>query len=51
VNNTAVIDISHWAAEWLWLSVAAKQLGEKFPELSISVSDINTDPWNFVVVQ
>jgi dinuclear metal center YbgI/SA1388 family protein len=50
-KNTAIIDISHWAAEWLWLSVAAKQLGESLPELSISVSDINTDPWNFVVVQ
>lgn len=50
-NNTAVIDISHWAAEWLWLDVAANELRELCPGLSIAVSDLNTDPWNFVVVQ
>jgi hypothetical protein len=46
-----VIDVSHWAAEWLWLEVAAGELRNSCPELSITVSDINTDPWNFVVVQ
>jgi hypothetical protein len=50
-NNTAVIGISHWAAEWLWLDVAANELRELCPEISIAVSDLNTDPWNFVVVQ
>jgi dinuclear metal center YbgI/SA1388 family protein len=50
-KKTAVIDIAHWAAEWLWLSVAAQELKRSCPGLSISVSDINTDPWNFVVVQ
>ncbi len=50
-RDTAVIDVSHWAAEWLWLEVAAGELRNSCPELSITVSDINTDPWNFVVVQ
>ena len=50
-NDTAVIDISHWAAEWLWLDVAAGELRGLCPELEVRVSDINTDPWNFVVVQ
>ena len=49
--NAAIIDISHWAAEWLWLDVAARELAEACTGVTISVSDINTDPWNFVVVQ
>jgi dinuclear metal center YbgI/SA1388 family protein len=50
-SNAALIDISHWAAEWLWLEVAARELREACTGVTISVSDINTDPWNFVVVQ
>ena len=50
-NDTALIDISHWAAEWLWLSRAATELGALLPGVSITVSDINTDPWSFSVVQ
>lgn len=50
-NDTALIDISHWAAEWLWLDQAARELGETATELAISVSDINTDPWTFAVMQ
>ena len=50
-NDTALIDISHWAAEWLWLDQAASELRELAPELVVTVSDINTDPWTFSVVQ
>lgn len=50
-NDTALIDISHWAAEWLWLETAANELRQALTGVSIDVSEINTDPWNFVVVQ
>lgn len=50
-RDTALIDISHWAAEWLWLDVAASQLATNLPHLHIAVSDINTDPWTFTVTQ
>jgi len=46
-----LIDVSHWASEWLWLDGAAASLGERLPELDISVSDLRTDPWDFVVTQ
>lgn len=48
--NTALIDISHWAAEWLWLDTAARELGALMPSLEISVSEIRTDPWDFAVI-
>lgn len=50
-DGPALIDISHWAAEWLWLDVAAAQLKQEFPGLDVVVSDIRTDPWDFLVVQ
>jgi dinuclear metal center YbgI/SA1388 family protein len=50
-NDTALIDISHWAAEWLWLDQAAKELRGLAPELAVTVSHLNTDPWTFAVVQ
>jgi len=50
-GGPALIDVSHWAAEWLWLENAAREIRELFPEVSVSVSDLRTDPWDFVVVQ
>lgn len=47
----ALIDVSHWASEWLWLDVAAAQLRLEFPEITVTVSDIRTDPWDFTIVQ
>lgn len=47
----ALIDVSHWASEWLWLEVAASQLSNKFPNVQFVVSHIRTDPWEFVVAQ
>jgi dinuclear metal center YbgI/SA1388 family protein len=45
----ALIDISHFAAEWLWLATAREQLAEVFPDLDVTVSDLVTDPWDFVI--
>ncbi|MBP6043760.1 MAG: Nif3-like dinuclear metal center hexameric protein [Rhodoluna sp.] len=47
----ALIDISHWAAESLWLEVAAKQLAQALPDVKFVVSDLRTDPWDFAVTQ
>lgn len=45
----AVIDVPHWAAEWTWLPVAARELGARLGDtVSIKVSDIITDPWTFL---
>jgi dinuclear metal center YbgI/SA1388 family protein len=48
--NTALVDISHWAAEWLWLDTAASELRDSVKGVTVDVSEINTDPWTFVVV-
>lgn len=50
-QGPALIDVSHWASEWLWLSTAAAELREALPQLTITVSDLRTDPWDFVVTQ
>jgi putative NIF3 family GTP cyclohydrolase 1 type 2 len=50
-KQMALIDVSHWAAEWLWLEVAANQLAQRFPEVQFVVSHLRTDPWDFVVTQ
>jgi dinuclear metal center YbgI/SA1388 family protein len=47
----ALIDISHWAAESLWLGQAANQLGNALPDVKFVVSDLRTDPWDFAVTQ
>jgi dinuclear metal center YbgI/SA1388 family protein len=50
-GQPALIDVSHWASEFLWLETAAKKLGDMFPNVCIDVSDCRTDPWDFVVTQ
>ena len=50
-GSPAIIDVSHWAAEWLWLEVAASQLGSLYSETQFVVSAIRTDPWDFTVTQ
>lgn len=50
-NGTALMDVAHWAAEWLWLEMAQQQLSDKFGSVSFIVSDLSTDPWDFVVMQ
>ncbi|MCS5719585.1 Nif3-like dinuclear metal center hexameric protein [Herbiconiux sp. CPCC 205763] len=50
-SGPALIDVSHWASEWLWLETAARQLAEALPEVEFIVSDLRTDPWDFVITQ
>jgi putative NIF3 family GTP cyclohydrolase 1 type 2 len=50
-SDLALIDISHWAAESLWLDVAAKELEKALPGVKFEVSDLRTDPWDFAVTQ
>lgn len=50
-GGPALIDVSHWASEWLWLETAAAQLKKQFPKLTFTVSELRTDPWDFLVVQ
>jgi len=47
----ALVDVSHWASEWLWLEAAAAELRVELPGVRITVSDLRTDPWDFVVTQ
>ena len=50
-GGPALIDVSHWASEWLWLETAAAQLREALPSAQVTVSEVRTDPWDFAVVQ
>jgi len=50
-NVPALIDVSHWASEWLWLEVAASQLRTRHPLVQFDVSDLRTDPFDFVITQ
>jgi dinuclear metal center YbgI/SA1388 family protein len=50
-DGPALIDVSHWAAEWLWLERAAQEIRDALPGVTVTVSDIRTDPWDFVIVQ
>jgi dinuclear metal center YbgI/SA1388 family protein len=49
-RGPALVDVSHWASEWLWLEVAAEQLRDALPGLEVTVSDLRTDPWEFAIV-
>lgn len=48
-----LIDVSHFASEWLWLPTAADALKNVLHDLGheveIGVSAINTDPWDFIL--
>lgn len=50
-SGPALVDVSHWASEWLWLEVAAEQLREVMPDVEVTVSEIRTDPWDFAILQ
>jgi dinuclear metal center YbgI/SA1388 family protein len=49
-RGPALVDVSHWASEWLWLDVAAAQLRDALPGVEITVSELRTDPWEFAIV-
>lgn len=46
----ALIDISHFAAESLWLKPTAKKLASMHTDVEFIVSEINTDPWTMTVL-
>ena len=48
LGGPALITISHFSAEWLWLAQAAAEL-EARVDIPVTVSDLNTDPWTFQV--
>ncbi|MEO8261959.1 MAG: Nif3-like dinuclear metal center hexameric protein [Pseudolysinimonas sp.] len=50
-GGPALIDVSHWASEWLWLDVAATQLRAALPGVEITVSELRSDPWDFAILQ
>jgi len=50
-RSLALIDISHFAAESLWLKVAAKQLAAELGEVEFLISGVSTDPWSFVIAE
>lgn len=50
-RGPALIDISHWASEWLWLEGAASQLRASLPGVEVTVSELRTDPWDFAIIQ
>lgn len=50
-RGPALIDVSHWASEWLWLETAAAELRDALPGVTVTVSELRTDPWDFAIVQ
>ncbi len=48
-GGCALVDVAHWAGEWPWLNVAAKQLAvdldARGTTVEVHVSAIPTDPW------
>ncbi|MCW4464971.1 Nif3-like dinuclear metal center hexameric protein [Glutamicibacter sp. MNS18] len=52
-SHPYLIDVSHFASEWVWLSAAARALQNVVRdlgfELEVEVSQINTDPWDFIL--
>lgn len=45
-NPLTLIDISHFAAESLWLKPTQITLSKMIPEVSFVISQISTDPWS-----
>lgn len=48
-GGPALVDVSHWAAESLWLQGAAHRLSQALPGVEFKVSEHRTDPWSFAV--
>jgi dinuclear metal center YbgI/SA1388 family protein len=48
-----LVDVSHFASEWLWLPAAAQALDNVLRDqghaVDIRVSTVNTDPWDFIL--
>lgn len=49
-QGPALVDVSHWAAEWTWLPVVEKRIvGVWGDTVETRVSTTRTDPWTFRV--
>lgn len=48
-QGPCLIDVSHFASEWFFLDGVRHNLQQQLPGIDIRVSDIVTDPWDFVV--
>lgn len=47
-GGPALVDVSHWAAEWTWLPVVEARLRARLgATVETRVSTVNTDPWTF----
>lgn len=48
-----LVDVSHFASEWLWLPVGARALERALADhefdAEVRVSQLNTDPWDFIL--
>ena len=51
MNGPALVSVSHWASEWVWLPELEQQLKTDLTQKQFSsrifISEISTDPWNF----
>jgi dinuclear metal center YbgI/SA1388 family protein len=45
----SLVDISHWAAEFLWLATAKDQLARELPGIELEICDIRTDVFDFLM--
>lgn len=48
-SGPALIDVSHFASEWFFLDQVKAELEARLPGVTISVSEVVTDPWDFVI--
>jgi putative NIF3 family GTP cyclohydrolase 1 type 2 len=48
-KSFALIDISHWAAEYLWLEQAKAELLPLLPSLIVELFEIRTDVFDFLM--
>jgi dinuclear metal center YbgI/SA1388 family protein len=54
-DGPALVDVPHWAAEWMWLPVLERELCDRLAAagttVETAVSRICTDPWNHRVAR
>jgi len=48
-ESFALVDISHWAAESLWLESAKERLTSAHKDVTFDISEVVTDPWTFSI--
>lgn len=44
-QGPVLLDVSHWASEWMWLDRAAEILRTRLPDVIFEVSALRTDAW------